>query len=120
MTYLLVILLPPAVATAGAAKLLTATFDMRGKADSIRLWAAVGLLGFTGLFVFFIALQGGWNFLAATHQLIVASAVALVGAIVLALKPPNRRRVAGLLLFTAYPLALIVLMFTGAALAQLH
>jgi hypothetical protein len=120
MTYVFVFLLPPALATAGAAKLLTATFSVGGRADSVRLWAAVGLLGFTGLFVFVIAFQGGWNFLVATHQLIVASAVALVGAIVLALKPPTRRRISGLLLFTAYPFALIVLMFTGAALAKLR
>jgi hypothetical protein len=118
MTYVFVFLLPPALATAGATKLLTGTFDVGGRADSVRLWAAIGLLGLTSLFVFLIALQGGWNFLAATHQLIVASAVALVGAIVLVLKPPGRRRIAGVLLATAYPLSLIVLILTGAALSE--
>jgi hypothetical protein len=45
--------------------------------------------------------------------MIVASAAALVGASVLVLKPPAGRRIAALLLVTAYPLLLFVLILAG-------
>ena len=52
----------------------------------------------------------------AVHELIFASAAALVGAIVLILKPPTARRVAAVLLVTVYPLMLFGLALAGSTL----
>ena len=83
-----------------------------------RIVGAVVLLVAIGLLVAVTSAGGGYSALAGVHELIVASATALVGAGVLALKPPAARRVAAALLVTAYPLILVGFVLVGSMFAS--
>jgi len=117
MGYLLAVVVLPAVAVAAAVALLAAAFRRGGRPALLRILAAIGLLALTGLWIFLCATGGGYSIVAAGEELVVASAAALVGALVLISKPPRARRVAAILLITAYPLILIGLAQAGSLLS---
>lgn len=105
------------VATGGAAALVAEAFRTGRQPRRRRILGAVGLLVATGLWILVTAAGGGYSVLAAAYELIFASATALVGAVALILKPPRARRVAALLLITAYPLMLLGLAQAGSMLS---
>jgi hypothetical protein len=117
MGYLLVVGILPVVGVGGAVALLTSAFSRAGQPRLFRVLGASGLLVSTGLWIFVTATGGGYSIVAAAQELIVATAAALVGAIVLIVKAPRARRVAALLLITAYPLMLIGLAQAGSMLS---
>ncbi len=105
------------VGVGGAVALLTSAFRRAGQPRLFRVLGAIGLLVSTGLLVFVTATGGGYSIVAAAHELIVATTAALVGAIVLIVKAPRARRVAALLIITAYPLMLAGLAQAGSLLS---
>ena len=113
LLYLLVVIVLPAAGTWGAVALLSSAFRRSGQPRLLRVLGAVGLLLVVGLLVFATATGSGYAGVAAVQELIVASATGLVGAVVLTLKPPTARRVAAVLLVTAYPMVLFGLGWAG-------
>lgn len=118
MGYLLLVGVLPVLSTGGAVALLAGAFKKGGRPYLLRVLGAIGLLLVTGVLIFVTATGAGYSGLAAAHELIVATAAALVGAIVLILKPPRARRVAALLFITAYPLMLFGLGWAGSLLSS--
>lgn len=118
LPYALVVIVVPAVSTGGAAALLAGAFRRRGQPERLRVLGAVGLLLVMGLLIFATATGSGYADLVAFEELIVASASALVGSVVLMLKPPAARRVAAVLLVTGYPAVLFGLGWAGSLLSS--
>jgi len=114
MLFLLFVVILPALFTGVGAALLASAFRRSGRPRT--LWIVVGIIPLmaTGTLIFVTAGGGGYSPLGAVYQMIVASLAALVGGFVLVLKPPAGRRIAALLLVTAYPLLLLGLIFAGA------
>ena len=110
--YLLFVVVIPVAGTWGAVALLAGAFD-RGWQLNRRVLGAVGLLLVPGLLICATASGPGYAPIVAMVQILVASAAALVGAVVLIWKPPAARRIAGLLLITIYPLGLVGLGWAG-------
>jgi hypothetical protein len=118
VAYLVFVIVVPILGTGGATAFLTGAFGSNGQPHRLRIVGAAFLLVATGLWVLVTAAGGGYaGALGAVHELIVASAVALVGAAILILKPPAARRVAAVMLVTAYPMLLVGFALTGSMLA---
>jgi hypothetical protein len=116
--YLVLVVVLPVLGTGGAAALLAGAFTTPYQPRMFRIAGAVVLLVAIGLLVAVTSAGGGYSVLAGVHELVVASATALVGAGVLALKPPAARRVAAALLVTAYPLILVGFALVGSMFAS--
>jgi hypothetical protein len=113
LPYALFAVVMPLVSTGGAVALLAGVFKRGGQAHRFRLLSAVGLLLVVGLLIFVTATGSGYSGAVAFEELLVASAAALVGSGILMLKPPAARRVAAVLLVTAYPVVLFGLGWAG-------
>ena len=113
MIYLLLVVVLPAFATAGAVSLLASAFKVGPGAQLSKVMLAAGLLLATGVSILLLASGGDYSALAAGEAVVVASGVALVGGVVLLVKPPKARRIAALLVLTAYPLLLIGMAVAG-------
>ncbi|HVS06382.1 MAG TPA: hypothetical protein VHK65_09495 [Candidatus Dormibacteraeota bacterium] len=118
LLYLLFVVLLPVVSTGGAVALLAGAFGRGTQASLFSVLSAVGLLLAAGLLIFVTATGSGYSSVMAFEELIVASAAALVGSGVLILKPPAARRLAAVLLVTAYPLVLFGLGWAGSLLSS--
>lgn len=118
LLYALFVVVMPVVSTAGAVAFLASAFRRGSQPHLLRVLGAIGLLLVPGLLIFVAATGSGYSGLVAIQVLIVGSATALVGAIVLMLKPPAARRVAAVLLVTAYPLMLFGLGWAGSLLSS--
>lgn len=114
MLFLLFVVTLPALFTGVGSALLAGAFKRSGRPRLLWIVGALAPLLATGTLIFVTAGGGGYSALGAVYQMIAASAAALVGGFVLVLKPPAGRRIAALLLVTAYPLALLGLIFAGA------
>ena len=97
---------------AGAA-LLALAFRQSGRSRLLWILGAIVPLLVVGLWVFVIADRNDYSAVASIYVLVVDSVAALVGAGVLVLRPPAARRVMAMLLATAYPLLLVVLILAG-------
>lgn len=118
MGYLLIVVVAPILGTGGGAALLAGAFARDRQPQRLRILGALVLLLATGLWILATAAGGGYgNAIAAFQELILVSATALVGAGVLILKAPAARRVAGVLLITAYPMLLVGFALAGSALS---
>ena len=118
LLYLLFVVALPVAGTWGAVALLAGAFRRSGQPRLLRILGAAGLLLVPGLLIFVAATGRGYSGLAALQVLLVASAVALVGAVVLIVKPPVARRIAAVLLVTVYPLVLFGLGWAGSLLSS--
>lgn len=118
LLYLLLAVVFPVASTWGAIALLAGAFSPGRQSNMRRVLGAISLLLVPGLLVFATATGSGYAGLVASQVLIEASAVALVGAVVLGVKPPAVRRVAAVLLVTAYPLVLFMLGWAGSLLSS--
>lgn len=116
--YLLFVVVLPVVSTGSATALLAGGLRRGRQPHLLRVLGAVGLLVATGLLIFVTATGAGYSGLAAAQELIVASAAALVGAVILVMKPSAARRVAAILLVTAYPMTLFGLGWAGSMLSS--
>ena len=118
LLYLLFVVVLPVAGTWGAVALLAGAFRRSGQPRLLRIRGAASLLLVPGLLIFVAATGRGYSGLAALQVLLVASAVALVGAVVLIVKPPVARRIAAVLLVTVYPLVLFGLGWAGSQLSS--
>jgi hypothetical protein len=118
LLYLLFVVVLPVAGTWGAVALLAGAFSRSGQPRPPRVLGATGLLLVPGLLIFVAATGTGYSGVVALEVLIVASVAGLVGAVVLMLKPPAARRVAAVLLITAYPLVLFGLGWAGSLLSS--
>ena len=118
LPYLLFVVVLPAVSIGGAVALLAGAFRRGKQPHLFRVLSAVGLLLTVGLLIFATAIGSGFSGVVAFEELIVASAAALVGSVVLVLKPPAARRLAGVLLVTVYPVVLFGLGWAGSLLSS--
>ncbi len=118
LLYLLFVIVLPAAGTWGAVVFLAGAFRRGSQPRLLRVLGAIGLLLVVGLLVFETASGRGYAGVAALEELIVASTAGLVGAVVLMLKPPTARRVAAVLLITAYPMVLFGLGWAGSLLSS--
>ena len=118
LLYLLFVVVLPVAGTWGAVALLAGAFRRSGQPRLLRILGAASLLLVPGLLIFVAATGRGYSGLAALQVLLVASAVALVGAVVLIVKPPVARRIAAVLLVTVYPLVLFGLGWAGSLLSS--
>jgi len=118
LPYVLFVMVTPVVSTGGAVALLAGAFKRGRQPHPFRLLSAVGLLLAMGLLIFATATGSAYSGAVAFEELVVASAVALVGSVVLMLKPPAARRVAAVLLVTAYPVVLFGLGWAGSLLSS--
>jgi hypothetical protein len=118
LLYLLFVIVLPVAGTWGAIALLAGAFRRGGQPNLRRVLGAVVLLLIPGLLIFVTASGSGYAGVVALEELIVASVGGLVGAVVLILKPPAARRVAAVLLVTAYPLVLFGLGWAGSLLSS--
>jgi hypothetical protein len=117
LPYVLFVMVAPVVCTGGAVALLAGAFKRGRQPHPFRLLSAVGLLLAMGLLIFATATGSAYSGAVAFEELVVASAVALVGSVVLMLKPPAARRVAAVLV-TAYPVVLFGLGWAGSLLSS--
>ncbi|HEY8864803.1 MAG TPA: hypothetical protein VIO37_11635 [Candidatus Dormibacteraeota bacterium] len=113
MAFLIFIVILPVLCTWGGAALLAAAFRRSGRPRLLMIAGAIVSLLITGLWIFVIADRNDYSAIVSIYVLVIASAAALVAAGVLVLKPPTARRVAALLLVTAYPLSLLALLLAG-------
>lgn len=118
MLFFLIVILLPALFTGGGVALLASAFTRSGHSQRRRIAGALVLFLATGALIFVTDSGGGYSALGATYQLVAAWATALVGALILVLKPPATRRLTALLLITAYPMVLMVLILAGSALTR--
>jgi hypothetical protein len=118
LPYALFVVALPVVNTGGAVALLAGAFRRGRQPHRFRVLSAVGLLLAMGLLIFVTATGSGYSGAVAFEELVVASAAALVGSVGLILKPPRARRVAAVLLVTAYPLVLFGLGWVGSLLSS--
>jgi uncharacterized membrane protein YjjP (DUF1212 family) len=113
MIYLLLVVVLPAFATGGAVSLLASALKVGPRPQLSKVMLAAGLLLATGVAILLLASGGDYSALAAGEAVVIASGVALVGGVVLLVKSPKARRIAALLLLTAYPLLLIGVAVAG-------
>src|SRR5690348_10504350 len=118
LPYLLIVVVLPVVSTGGAVALLAGAFKRGRQPHLFRILSAVGLLLAVGLLIFATATGSGYSGVVAFEELIVASVASLVGSVVLVLKPPAARRLAAVLLVTAYPVVLFGLGWAGSLLSS--
>jgi hypothetical protein len=118
LPYLLFVVALPVVGTWGAVALLAGAFRRGRQPHLFRVLSAVGLLLAVGLLIFATATGAGYSGVVAFEELIVASVASLVGSVVLVLKPPAARRLAAVLLVTAYPVVLFGLGWAGSLLSS--
>jgi hypothetical protein len=110
---LLFVVILPALGTGAGAALLAVAFRKNGRPRALWILGAIVPLLATGALIVVTARGDGYSVVGALYQVIVASAAALVGAVALVLKPPIGRRIAAVLLVTAYPLFLVALILAG-------